>query len=149
MNKPMILTAAALGVLAMGGMAWAMEPYLPRTPKVFAKLDSNSDGKITLAEIQPKAENRFLKYDGDKNGDVTTAEIDAALHKALETRRRQILKKMDADTSGSVSKAELDRFIANLVQTADADGDGGVSLDEAKNFRVAKLRKPATAEGVN
>ena len=149
MNKAMILAAAALGTLALGSMALAMEPSLPRTPKVFAKLDGNSDGKITLAEIQPKAEKRFLKLDGDKNGEVTTAEIDAALQKALDSRRRHILKLMDADGNGTVAKAELDQFIAKLIETADADSDGGVTLEEARNFRVAKLRKPATGEGVN
>ncbi len=149
MKKPMMFVAAALGTLALGGMALAMEPYLPRSAKVFAKLDGNSDGKITLAEIQPKAEKRFLKIDADKNGEVTTAEIDAALQKALESRRKHILKMMDADANGTVSKAELDRFITSLIETADADSDGGVTLDEAKNFRVAKLRKPATGDSVN
>ena len=149
MKSPMVLTAVALGTLTMTGMALAMEPYLPRNQKVFAKLDANSDGKVTLAEIQPKAENRFLKLDSNNNGEVTTAEIDASLQKALEYRRKHILKRMDADGNGGVSKAELDRYIATLMQSADIDGDGGVTLDEARNFRVAKHRKPATGESVN
>lgn len=149
MKKPKLLTAVALGMFAMGGMALAMEPYLPRSPKVFAKLDGNADGKVTLAEIQPKAETRFLKLDGDKNGEVTTAEIDAALQKALESRRKHILKAMDTDGNGGVSKAELDGYTAKLIAAADADSDGGVTLDEARKFRVAKLRKPVTGEGIN
>jgi Ca2+-binding EF-hand superfamily protein len=149
MKKPIMAMTTALGMLTLGGLALAMEPSLPRTPKVFAKLDSNADGKITLAEIQSKAEKRFLKLDGDNNGEVTTAEIDAALQKALENRRRLILKRMDADGNGTVSKAELDQFIIKLIETADADSDGGVTRDEARNFRVAKFRKPATGESIN
>jgi hypothetical protein len=127
----------------------AMEPYLPRTPKAFGKADADGNGKVTAAEIAPLAEKRFARLDKDGNGAVTAAEIDAALMRALERRRGRILAKLDADKDGIVSRAELDRFVEAMVASADGDQDGGVSLAEALNSRVAKLKKPATGETSN
>lgn len=149
MKIEITLIAAVLGLAVTAGIGSAMQPTLPRSSKVFAKLDANSDGKITVAEIQPKAEKRFLSVDSDKNGEVSTAEIDAALHKALVLRRKRILRDMDADTDGTVTKAELDIYLNNLIKAADTNGDGGVTFDEARNFRVAKLRKMVTGDKAN
>ena len=87
--------------------------------------------------------------DEDRNGAVSSAEIDTALTRALERRRDRILAKLDADRNGAVSRAELDRYVEAMVAAADGDHDGGVSLEEARNSRVAKLKKPATGETSN
>ena len=149
MSKFTFVLALMGGMAAVPAVALAMEPYLPKSPKVFSKLDADSNGRITLAEIQPKAEKRFLRMDGDKNGVVTTAEIDAALNRALELRRKRILAALDKDANGSITKSELDTFVETLLAAADADHDGGVTLEESRNFRVAKAKKPATGESSN
>ena len=149
MSKFSLALAVFAGITTIPAVAFAMEPYLPKSPKVFAKLDSDSNGRITLAEIQPRAEKRFLRLDGDKNGEVTTAEIDAALNKAVQQRRNRILAALDADRNGTITKGELDWFIETMMKTADADKDGGVTLEEARNSAVAKLKKPATGESAN
>ena len=150
MNKKTALkiSAAAL-LLCAAAPVVAMEPALPRSPKVFAKLDTDSNGRITVQELEPRALRRFTRLDGDKNGEVSSAEIDASLQKYMTMRRNRMLKAMDADASGAISKAELDRFVENLLKAADADADGGVSLDEARNFRLAKLKKPLNGESTN
>ena len=144
-----VALALTAGIAATSQGAMALEPYLPRTPKVFAKLDADSNGKISLAEFQTKAEKRFLRLDSNKDGAVSTAEIDQALQKALEARRNRILKTMDTDQDGSVSKAELDGAVAKLLVAADTDNDGGLTLDEASKYRVVKIRKQATGESSN
>lgn len=147
------MTRFALALALLAGVAiapaMAMEPYLPRTPKAFGKADADANGKVTAAEIAPLAEKRFARLDKDGNGAVTAAEIDEALMRALERRRGRILAKLDADKDGIVSRAELDRFVEAMVASADGDQDGGVSLEEALNSRVAKLKKPATGETSN
>ena len=142
------LALAIFGAMAIvPATAFAMEPYLPRSPKAFSKADVDANGKVTAAELTPRAEKRFERIDTDRNGAVSAAEIDVSLQKALERRRDRILADLDTDKDGAISRAELDASVDRLVAAADADHDGGVSIDEAKNYRLAKLRKPVTPSG--
>jgi len=152
-ERPMTRFALALALMAGIAVApapgMAMEPYLPRTPKAFSKTDADTNGKVTAAELRPFAEKRFARLDKDRNGAVTTAEIDEVLLRALERRRGRILAKLDADKDGVITRAELDQFTEAMVASADGDRDGGVSLAEALNYKVAKLKKSATGEQSN
>lgn len=143
-------TLALLGSIAIvPATACAMEPFLPKTTKSFGKIDADSNGKITPGELTPRAEKRFERMDTDRNGEVTAAEIDAAFKAALEKRRDRLMTSLDTDKNESISRAELDAAVDKLLAAADVDHDGGVTLDEAKKFRVAKTAKPATGETVN
>src|SRR5687767_10009029 len=105
--KPISLAIAAVaGSILLAGTAAAIEPWIPRSGKIFAKLDGDQSGKVTIEEIKPKAEKRFAGYDSDSDGTVSGAEIDARLKQAIERRRGRILATLDADKDGSVSKAE-------------------------------------------
>jgi hypothetical protein len=140
--KNLSCVAAVLGVCVLAaGAASAMEPSMPRSPKIFARIDANSDGKITVEELKPRAERRFARFDGDSNGEVTTAEIDSAFQKLIEQRRARILKRMDGDANGVVTRAELDAFVVFMLDSADSNHDGGVSLEEAQSFRLAKVAR--------
>jgi Ca2+-binding EF-hand superfamily protein len=85
--------------------------------------------------------------DADRNGAVSAAEIEASLKKAMERRRDRILADLDTNKDGAISRAELDASVDRMIAAADADRDGGVTLEEAKSYRLAKLRKPATPTG--
>ena len=137
----MIILVAASGVAAVATMAFAAEPYLPRGQKAFERVDTNKDGKISLSEFSPLAEKGFLKVDANKDDAVSTAEIDAALQAAIERRRNRILANMDTDKNGSVTRAELGKYVEAMMKSADANGDGGVTFDEARIFKLAKWRK--------
>lgn len=141
MKKFAVFVTAIGGSLLAAGPVLAMEPYMPRSPKVFAKLDSNADGKITAAELQPRAAKRFDRLDQNSNGEVTAAEIDTAFQKVIAQRRDRILRRMDKDANGIVSRAELDAFVVFMMDSADSNHDGGVSLDEAQRFRLAKVSR--------
>ena len=148
--KPIsIAMAAVAGVILLAGTAAAIEPWIPRNGKIFAKLDADSSGKVTLNEIIPPAEKRFTGYDADGDGAVSAAEIDARLKQALERRRNRILASLDGDKNGSVSKAELDKFVEAMFNGADADHDGGITLDEARAFRMAAWRKKLEGAAAN
>lgn len=142
MTRKMIVIAALAGTGLLAGQAPAAEPTFPRNARVFGKIDADSNGKITLAEIKPKAEKRLLRLDADKNNEISTAEIDVYLQKRLEQRRNQMLGSMDGDKNGVITIAELDKLVDAMFNSADADKDGGVSLQEARDFRIAKLPKP-------
>ena len=141
MKKILTLTATLACMSALAGTALAQQPSVPRTARAFAKLDADQNGKVTPQELELKAAKAFFRMDGDGNGEVTSAEIDAALLKLANARRNRMLKALDGDGSGAVSKAELEHYVTALMTSADANADGGVSLDEARSFRVAKLKK--------
>lgn len=136
-----LIPLVALAAILLATPVLAMEPTMPRSPKTFAKLDTNSDGKVTVEEFLPKAKARLLRLDGDKNGEVTAAEIDVVLMKALNKRRAQVMKTLDADGNGAITQAELDQYVELLLNAADTDDDGGVTLKEAKSFKIAKMVK--------
>lgn len=141
MQKKLAIIAgvAALGVAAVA--VHANEPGIPRGQRLFNWMDADKNGKISLNEIKPKAEKRFLKLDGNSDGNVTSAEIDSWLNQQIERRKQRIMGRMDANNDSSISKEEVDRFIDAMFNEADSDKDGGVTLDEARAFKMAKMTK--------
>lgn len=77
----------------------------------------------------------FERLDTDKNGEISRAEIDAA-----REARKQRLAEMDTDKDGHVSREERRAYFAKEIEArrteafakADANGDGGLNLDEYK-----------------
>lgn len=139
-----------LGALSLPpAAALAMQPYLPASPKTFSKADVDSNGKITSAELTPRADRRFARLDTDSNGQVTVAEIDAALQKSLERRRTRMLETLDTDKDGQISRAELEGAVDRLIAAADADHDGGVTMEEVRSYRLVKSSKPVTGKSSN
>jgi Ca2+-binding EF-hand superfamily protein len=140
-KKILCVVFVTTGLVAVGGLALASEPYLPKAQKTFDRLDINKDGKLSLAEFTPVAEKKFLSIDMNKDEAVSAAEIDASLQAALERRRNRILANLDADKNGVISRTELDKYVEAMVTGADTDSDGGVSFAEARIFKIAKWRK--------
>ena len=66
------MTRLTLALALFGAMtvvpatAFAMEPYLPKSPKAFTKVDVDANGMVTAAEITPRAEMRFDRVDTDR-----------------------------------------------------------------------------------
>jgi hypothetical protein len=134
--------AAALAVASMLAVtAHANEPGIPRSERLFGRLDANADGRLAIDEMRPKAERRFLRLDTDDNGKVTTVEIETWLKKMQDRRRDRILERMDFDKDGAVNKEEVDTYLDQLFATADGDHDGGVTLAEAQAYHAAKAKR--------
>jgi hypothetical protein len=72
----LLLGAAFLGICGSTA-ALANEPSIPATTRAFKSLDENADGKIELAEIQPRAVRRFQKFDGNGDGEVIPTAFEA------------------------------------------------------------------------
>jgi Ca2+-binding EF-hand superfamily protein len=140
-KKILCVVFVTTGLVAVGGLAIASEPYLPKAQKTFDRLDVNKDGKLSVAEFTPVAEKNFLSIDMNKDEAVSSAEIDASLQAALERRRNRILANLDTDKNGVISRSELDKYVEAMMTGADTDSDGGVSFAEARIFKIAKWRK--------
>ena len=134
------LAAALAAASLLAVAAYANVPGIPRSERLFGRLDANADGRLAIDEMRPKAERRFLRLDTDVDGKVTTAEIETWLKK-MQDRRDRILERMDFDKDGAVTKEELDTYLDQLFATADGDHDGGVTLAEAQAYHAAKAKR--------
>jgi Ca2+-binding EF-hand superfamily protein len=145
-NAACVAGAAALILLEAGHLAFANEPFLPRSERSFARLDADSDGKMTVTEWKPKAEKRFLRLDDDHDGTVTTAEIDAWLKRGIDRRKERMLSRLDQNKDGNVTRDEVDAYIDALFNGADGDKDGSLSLAEIRE-NAPRRGKQATVKG--
>jgi Ca2+-binding EF-hand superfamily protein len=89
-----VLAAAAL--LAVATPAFAEDADLQarvskRVEQVFAKLDSDRDGRISRAEAArgPKMAKTFDKVDADHDGFVNRAELSAAVEHRMERQQQK------------------------------------------------------------
>jgi Ca2+-binding EF-hand superfamily protein len=80
-----ILAAAALGVAGLAAPALADDTTSTKVAKhvdaVFARLDTDKDGKISKGEASkgPRLSKHFDEVDADHDGFVTRAELSAAM----------------------------------------------------------------------
>jgi Ca2+-binding EF-hand superfamily protein len=147
--KATTLVMAGLALASLTAVGIANEPYLPRGAKMFQRMDADNNGKISLEEVKPKLAKRFLAIDDNADGTVTSAEIDTWLKAKIEKRKVRLLGRLDADKNGAVSRTELDQFVEAMFNEADVNDDGGVSMDEAKAFKLAKMKELAPVGGGN
>ncbi|WP_439154782.1 EF-hand domain-containing protein [Yoonia sp.] len=100
----------------------------------FATLDLNSDGGVTMEEMQAQGQARFTAADTDGDGALSVAEMTAAAQARAGARAAQMLERLDSNGDGLLQQAEmqprggarLDRMFARL----DADADGMISEAE-------------------
>lgn len=82
-------------------------------------------GPQTLEDMERRAEERFARLDTDNDGVVTLAEIEAA-----GGRGGRMLARSDADGDGRITRAEARAGTADMFRRMDANGDGVISEDE-------------------
>jgi Ca2+-binding EF-hand superfamily protein len=125
-----------------------------RATAMFARLDTNTDGKIDAADREQASEDRtearFDRLDTDGNGAISREEF-AAQVEARDTRRgggmargmrgrggngHAMLSGADANSDGAVTQAELSAAMLARFDAADADSDGTVSREERRAARM-------------
>jgi hypothetical protein len=92
-----------------------------------AKMDTNGDGKVTLAEAQAAGKQRFERMDKNKNGVVSKDEIPG--------RGERFLAKADANKDGQLTLAEAQAHTQAWFQKKDANKDGVLTGDEFRHHR--------------
>jgi Ca2+-binding EF-hand superfamily protein len=80
------------GLLGPGGPGG-----LPNVEQMFARLDQNSDGKLTKDELPERMANFLLRADSDGDGAVTKAELEAARPRFPPNRNQGEVKRPPAD----------------------------------------------------
>jgi Ca2+-binding EF-hand superfamily protein len=104
------------------------------TKEKFNAADANSDGQLSDDEWSnlPRKGHRYGHLDANKDGHYTLEEVRAAHPDLTE----QEYSSFDANKDGKVTKDELKQTIGSrLFDNMDTDGDGGLSLQEVKTVR--------------
>ena len=121
-----LIAAGALMAVAAPALAQTAAPAAPsgmtlqqfqasNGDKMFARLDTNKDGKITPEEFAAFREGN--------------AKVDAAATKAGK-RGQKLFSRFDADKDGTLSRAEADKVLAWRFKRMDANNDGILTLEE-------------------
>ena len=112
----------------------------PSIEQVFARLDANASGGISVDEAEGPLEGHFDQIDTDRNGEITSTELKASRAKRFERgiEMRERIKAADVDGNGTISNNEaneagLDKLIENFDKI-DSDGDGEITKQELKNL---------------
>jgi len=88
-----------------------------------ARIDTNGDGKVTLAESQAAAKTRFDALDKNKNGAVTKDELPNG-------RGERLFEHADANKDGKVTLAEMQAKAKEHFASRDANHDNVLTKDE-------------------
>ncbi len=138
--KSKILMAALLsGVVLAAGAAQA-EDHRERPD--FATLDLNSDGSVSLEEMQAQGEARFAGVDANEDGALSEEELIATAGARASERAAKMIERHDDNGDGVLQMDEMPRRgggdrAERMFERVDADGDGVLSQEE---FDTAKER---------
>jgi Ca2+-binding EF-hand superfamily protein len=113
------------------------ETEIAAAPAVLAKLDKNSDGRVTSDEARP-AMGRGRGGEGRGEG-----EGGAGVNVAEEMIKT--LMAFDADGDGKLSKAELPERFRGIFDRADENHDGFLTADEIRKVAAAQAAPPESA----
>ena len=150
---------AIIGIIS--SVIQAVRAFSPPEPpqmadKLFSKLDTLGQGEIQSADLQTAfekikadvtggAEKLFTKLDSDGDGRITRSEFSGSINQLaeqLDQHYQHVRMHGEGGTPPSISNAGFNReeltsltsSIAGNFNKADADGDGRVSLKEARDF---------------
>jgi Ca2+-binding EF-hand superfamily protein len=95
----------------------------------FAEIDTNKDGKVSLAELTASREAWLTKVDTNKDGVATEVEIDAAFQAGRAEHTQKRFEREDANKDGRLTREET-RMPSAWFERADANKDGALTLAE-------------------
>ncbi|WP_259991832.1 EF-hand domain-containing protein [Sulfitobacter sp. S190] len=143
-------TAAAIVAGLLASHADAREDKPARAAAMFERLDANSDGKLSLAEIEARSAERFARADANNDGALSIEELRAAGDARRAKRADRMMQRLDANDDGSLTRAEMEarRNPAEMLARLDTDKDGALSAEEfaeaRQHHRHGKKGKPAS-----
>jgi Ca2+-binding EF-hand superfamily protein len=128
-----ITASAALAQKGQGGHEGRGAMMLEK----FDTIDTDKDGKLSLAELETHRKAEFAAADSDADGALSADELAARqlaqFNATLADRTARMIDNKDSDGNGSLSEAEVgegpgERHFARI----DADNDGAISKEEAE-----------------
>jgi hypothetical protein len=108
------ITSAVLVLITASGALAALKQASA------TKMDTDKDGKVSLAEYVASSAEKFVQKDKNKDGVLTP---DEHTHKSF--------KKADQDKNGQLTRAEYNSIYEQQFKRAhDKNGDGFIASDE-------------------
>lgn len=145
--------------IAAGLPAFAQdEGRAGRGAEVFAELDANGDGALSLEELQDRP-SRFDRADADGDGVISRDEMLAQATERAEAGVDRFFDRFDANGDGAVSEDEIAEVrdnnredqrteaAARIFERMDADGDGQISAEEFAEARAHFGERGGRGEG--
>ena len=132
------LLAAGLAFTAMGSALADRGDHGGRGSQMmqmFERVDLNSDGQITRAELTEYRDRRFGEGDTNGDGALELAEFEEVWLAMARERMVDRFQGLDADGDGRITAAEFDRPLDRLFSRFDRDDDGTVSRSEIRDHR--------------
>ncbi len=139
--KKYYLTALVLGSgLALGGTALAGGDCGDAghgkaghgSAERFDQLDTNKDGKVTLAELTVAREGWLAEVDSNKDGVATQAELDASQSARHGKRIEKMFADKDTNKDGRLTREES-QLPERRFARGDANGDGVLTVAELRD----------------
>ncbi len=114
---------------------------------IFAEIDADGDGRVTVEEIEAYRAARFATFDADGNGTVSRQEfMDHAAAMAAE-RAGTVFDRFDVDGDGTLTRDAIEARrgmgpdISRMFARFDADGDGAVTVEEIEVVRERMMER--------
>lgn len=140
----LVLSGTFFTVFAVGGaLAQTETPAKDPTPAAIdapvkaehskrAKIDTNEDGTIDLAEFTNM--DRLKQADTNGDGTLSKDEIEAmAMKQLVEQRARRITNRLDVNGDGVVTIAEVEKQKAKRFALLDRNDDGKLDKSELRH----------------
>jgi len=140
------LTALSLYVSAQSGAPVAPGGTRPdRFQHMLQKMDTNSDGRISLDEYLAAAGARFKTIDSRNKGSVDAADIASSPEaiKRIDHRANALVKRVDTAGNGYITQDEFVAAAQKRFARLDDNGDGKLTPDEL----AGRWARAAKAQG--
>jgi hypothetical protein len=136
------LIAAALAGTALGGAAFAQTtPAAPQAaPRGMARADGDGDGRVSKAEYIARADERFAKMDKNSDGKLSGDEIAPPAGNGAATgrggmMRQRMIERMDTNHDGVVTIDEYRAMVGERFDRLDTNHDGFLDQSEMTAMR--------------
>lgn len=112
----------------------------------FAEVDTNKDGKVSLAELTASRESWLTKVDTNKDGVASQVEIEASFAAGRQEHLQAMFAREDANKDGRLTRDES-RMPSARFERADANKDGALTLAELTEARKSAAAGRAANKG--
>jgi hypothetical protein len=138
-----LLLAAALAGTSIAGCAYAQTaPEAPRPAgRGMARADGDGDGRVSKAEYIARADERFAKMDKNSDGKLSDEELappppaDGAAAPAGGRMRSRMIERLDTNHDGVVTIDEYRAGVAERFDRMDSNHDGFLDTSEMTAMR--------------